>query len=205
MIVTVHQLDKAKYPIFRVSHLILPDHPIIKSVDKFILIADIEGSVSGLQDIYYDYNIFALFVEIITANGEYENKLLCSNQQIDKITKNYEIPCFIQFDSDYTTYKYEKIILLPYYAPENEFPFELIIKNNIKAINYSEYKLILSQNQTNNESPLDIGTQNDNKNQTHKVSQTDQIYTNDNDSKKNASLYIKISFNLFLILLLFLN
>ena len=108
MIVTVHQLDKTKYPIFRVFHMILPDHPIIKTVDKFILIADIEGNDSGLEGIY---NMFRLFVKIITSNGVYEEKLLCSVWQTDKKTKYYEIPCFIQLYSDYTTYEYKEIIL----------------------------------------------------------------------------------------------
>ena len=202
-IVTVHQLDKTKYSIFRVKHLIFPDHPIIKSVDKFILIADIEGSVSGLLGIY---NIIALFVKIKTTNGEYEEKLLCSIQQTDKIKKNYEIPCFIQLDSDYTTYKYEEIILLPYYTPENEFPFELIIKNSLKAINYSEYQVILSQ--TDKEPPSDIEPLPDKKNTTFKEPETEEIVINDNVSEtplQNISAFIKISLYLFLVLLLFLN
>ena len=62
-------------------------------------------------------------------------------------------------------------MLLPYYTPENEFPFEIIIKNSLKAISYSEYQLILSQ--TDKEPPSDLEPQPDNKNTTYKEPQTE--------------------------------
>ena len=45
--VFVHQLDKTKYPIFRVKYFLLPYSTSINYYTEFSLIVNIEGSISG--------------------------------------------------------------------------------------------------------------------------------------------------------------
>ena len=60
----------------------------------------------------------------------------------------------------------------------------------------------MNESQTDNESRSDKGPQTDNKNPAYKEWETQQEYKNDNGSETplwDASLYIKISFILFLV------
>ena len=137
----VHQLDKTKYPVLRVKHLVLPDEYYVDYYSEFTLVVDVEGSVSSLtaEDSY-----FTSYVHIIKNNRITELKLACVIEEPPKIKKNYELLCFLWIDSKTVTYRYDEIILLPYSTPVIEYqPFEVIMKSSLKAISYSDYEEIL--------------------------------------------------------------
>ena len=46
----VHQLDKAKYPIFRMKYLILPSYNYLYKNSTFTLIANMEGGLSEFKE-----------------------------------------------------------------------------------------------------------------------------------------------------------
>ena len=152
--VFVHQLDKTKYPIFRVNYFLLPSSTSINYYTEFSLIVNIEGSISGFTS---KLSSFISFIKIIRNNRITELLILCEIPEISEIQNNYEIKCFPIIDYYYTSYKYDEIILLPYNTPyKNPQPFEVIIKSSLKGISYSEYQDILSNESKENEESKNI-------------------------------------------------
>ena len=162
--VFVHQLDKTKYPIFRVKYFLLPYSTSINYYTELSLIVNIEGSIS---DFTSKLSSFISFIKIIRNNRITELLILCEIPEISEIQNNYEIKCYPMIYYDYTSYRYDEIILLPYNTLyEIQQPFEVIIKSSLKGISYSEYQDILS-----------------NESKENKESQNDKKYDNDNDLK----------------------
>ena len=195
--VFVHQLDKTKYPIFRVKYFLLPYSTSINYYTELSLIVNIEGSIS---DFTSELSYFLSFIKIIRNNRITELEIGCEIPEISKIQNNYEIICFPMIDSYYTSFSYDEIFLLPYNTPyQNPQPFEVIIKNSLKGISYSEYQDILSNESKDNE-----------ESQTDKKYETDEGLTSeeiDNEEKKenepenpseNNCQFIKISLILIL-------
>ena len=153
--VFVHKLDTTKYPIYRIKEFNLPFDDSIGETDMITLVAEIEGSVSGLNGISKN-NYFA-----ITANSYSNNKLTviefqCQIENPSSKNNDFEIYCFPYLER---RTKYDSIYLTPYYSPvESTTPFEVIIENNIKGtsegdsyvaisdskfINYTLYSILL--------------------------------------------------------------
>ena len=147
--VFVHQLDKTKYPFFRVNYFLLPSSTSINYYTELSLIVNIEGSIS---DFTSKLSSFISFIKIIRNNRITELLILCEIPEISEIQNNYEIKCFPIIDYYYTSYRYDEIILLPYNTPYKiPQPFEVIIKSSLKGISYSEYQNILSNESKENE------------------------------------------------------
>ena len=162
--VFVHQLDKIKYPIFRVNYFLLPSSTSISYYTELSLIVNIEGSISYFTS---ELSEFSAFIKIIRNNRFIELEILCEIPEISEIQNNYEIKCYPMIYSFYISYRYDEIILLPYNTLyEIQQPFEVIIKSSLKGISYSEYQDILSNELKENEE-----------------SKTDKEYDNDNDLK----------------------
>ena len=118
--------------------------------------------------------------------------MYCEIPEIKRIQKNYELICYPDINH-YTSYRYDKIILLPYYTPlENPEPFEVIIKNSLKELNYSYYEENLSINE--NESKSDDTPQKDDDDD-----DKSRIDDNGRETKNNGDCkYIKISKSLII-------
>ena len=136
----VHYLDKTKYPAFRVKGLVLDfyNRNIYKN-DELIMIAGIEGNLSGFDERNSE-NIFIAFIDIEKNSKITSEYILCliPNNYLN-INNNFEISC--KFDPiNRSFYSYDSIYLTPYYVTYKvSSPFEIIIKNNIKAIEYKDY------------------------------------------------------------------
>jgi len=181
MNLTVHQLDKTKYPIFRVTQFILPNSSHLYDYSEFILIANIEGNISKFKEEIYYFSVFILIKRFVQFLHE---ELLCQIQNITEIQNNFEISCNIwrywyPFNPEYL-----EITLEPYYIPvTGTTPFEVIINNNIIGITYNEYLYNLThnnsefqndtisefQNDTISESTNEIKTENPSSNKAHFV------------------------------------
>ena len=196
--VFVHQLDKTKYPIFRVNYFLLPSSTSINYYTEFSLIVNIEGSISGFTS---KLSSFISFIKIIRNNRITELLILCEIPEISEIQNNYEIKCFPIIDFYYTSYKYDEIILLPYNTPyKNPQPFEVIIKSSLKGISYSEYQNILSneskdndESQTNKEYEIDNDLKSEEIDNGEKKENEPQIASEENCKFINISLILILS------------
>ena len=117
----VSRLDKSKYPIFRIKSFYIEDKSYLDKDDGIILLADIEGSVSGLKN---DYNIFYIGIKIERSSRFEYNYMGCQIDRPKKIQNDFEIKCNV-FDS----ISFNKIYLGQYYFPdEDQEPFEVIVE-----------------------------------------------------------------------------
>jgi len=123
-------LDKTKYPVFKVKYFVKPK----RNDDRFIIVTNIEGSISEFSE----GNTFNI---IINTNNDKEGLFLnCEIPLPSKIQDNFEIFCRNPdgFEKSIDSYDF---YLTPYYAIEKYVsPFEIFIMNDIKAINYNQYK-----------------------------------------------------------------
>ena len=71
----VNIIDKTKYPVFRVQYFVLPEGEYISYNSKFIILANIEGSISEIKE---DYNLFLSLINIKRGNHSYIDYLSCS-------------------------------------------------------------------------------------------------------------------------------
>ena len=143
MDVSIHQLDKTKYPVIRVTQFILPSSDI-KKLNKFnnifTIIADIEGSVSGITE----DNHFTIFIQVKRGVHYNDMSIYCEIPNEIKITNDFEIKCILEDEdflsqNDYYNY-YDDVFLLPYYSPEYySEPFEVIINEKLKAVKYKVF------------------------------------------------------------------
>ena len=150
----IYILDKTKYPSFRIHSILLPNGTYIKENTKFTLIANIEGSISKFKG---KDNIFFTFINIENKNENSTEKLECKIPRPLKIQDNFEINCEIFL---WEKIKFKNIYLLHYFYPYKYInPFEIIIKNDIKAMKYEDYKKMKSNNKSTNyssENPIDF-------------------------------------------------
>ena len=131
----VLKLDTTKYPIYRIKEFILPFSDSVDGSDKITLIAEIEGSVSGLNGIN-ENNYFVANANIYNNNKLTFVELECEIENPSSKKEDFEIYCFPYLEK---RTKYDSIYLLPYYTPvESATPFEVIIDNSIKGTDDGE-------------------------------------------------------------------
>ena len=209
--VFVHKLDKTKYPIFRAKYFILPDSKSINYQSELTLIVNIEGSISDYNN---DISYFNSFIKIIKNNTTTDLDIYCEIPEVSEIQNNFAINCYCPIDSFYISYKYDEIFLLPYYyTSESQQPFEIIVKNSIKAITYLEYEKIIS----NNESVLTTENihQTDNSPKSEEISQTNKEIKTDAESPTNTieppkpsvedGRFIKLSLSFILVIIIIIS
>ena len=132
----VNKLDKSKYPVFKVKYFILPEEDCIRDECKFIIVANIEGSISE----FTEGNEFLSIININSNGNTTSEYIKCEIPLPSKIQDNYELSCEILFEMGNNT-ESDSFYLTPYYMIYNlTSPFEIFIENNIKAIKYYDYK-----------------------------------------------------------------
>ena len=129
--VMIQKLDTTKYPVYKIKEFILPYDDSIDGDDEITLIAEIEGSVSGLNG-KSENNLFSVIINI-NSNNKVSNILMtCGIPNSSSNEKDFEIYCYADLSR---RTNYDSIYLTPYYTPAKIItPFEVIIDNNIQGI-----------------------------------------------------------------------
>ena len=137
----IHKLDKSNYPLYRVKRLVIPDEQYLQIHSEFIMIADIEGSVSGVDR--NSNNTFGAIVDI--KNGEESNLrfLHCVTPSSSSKKSNIELTCYILLDnSDVGMLKCntKNVYLYPLAYPKiTNNPYEVRINDNIEYTSETSY------------------------------------------------------------------
>ena len=137
----IHKLDKSNYPLYRVKRLVIPDEQYLQQYSEFIMIADIEGSVSGVDN--NNYNTFGAIIDI--KNGEESNiKFLhCETPGSSSKKTNIELTCSILLDNSdigRLTCNINNVYLYPIYYPKTTYnPYEVRINDNLEYISENRY------------------------------------------------------------------
>ena len=132
----VRKLDTTKYPIYRVKKIVLPYDEYLNSNNELTIIANIEGSISGLNGITENNN-FVSMISVQRNNIYTSYEIVCEIPNPSSKEEDYEIPCYIVSSN---RINYDNVYLTPYYSAYKVItPFEVIIDNNIKAISYTDY------------------------------------------------------------------
>ena len=90
----VRKLDTTKYPIYRVKKIVLPYDNYLTSNNELTIIADIEGSISGLNGIK-DNNYFVSIINVQKSNNINSYEIVCEIPNPSAKEDEYEIPCYI--------------------------------------------------------------------------------------------------------------
>ena len=124
-----YQLDKSNYPVFRIKSLILPKKKEITVDDNLVLNVNIEGSVNN----YKKTNQFIILSNLEKDNANTTYLILCLTDTPSKAGISYNLTCNLNLGKGITE-SYDNIYLLPYYIPYSTvYPYEVIIKNEIKG------------------------------------------------------------------------
>ena len=99
MNVYVYKLDKTKYPVFKVKYFVSPKEKCLKDECVFILVSDIEGSISEFRE----GNSFYSLVNINNNDTNATDFLYCEIPKPSKIKNNYEISCYPYHDMENNT------------------------------------------------------------------------------------------------------
>jgi hypothetical protein len=94
----VYKLDKTKYPVFKVKYFVSPKEKCLKDECVFILVSDIEGSISEFRE----GNSFYSLVNINNDTNA-TDFLYCEIPKPSKIKNNYEISCYPYHDMENNT------------------------------------------------------------------------------------------------------
>ena len=139
----VKKLDKSKYPIFKITKMILRKSKTINISQNFKLKANIEGSLSNFNN--EKNNSFVTYAEV-KYNGKTKNYFaICFLNNPTKIKTNHDILCTFVGNENIN---YDSITLSPYsYPRKNGDPFEIFISNSIKGEDIPEEFINESGNQ----------------------------------------------------------
>ena len=131
--ILVRKLDKTKYPVFRLKHFVVSSNPNFnQDYINSIIIADIEGNISEFKN--SNNNSFELLVDIEKESINLTSKMQCSFKSPSKIGKNFIINCIFKNNNYDNVNNY---YALPFYFVDNaSSPFEVIIKEPIKSIDF---------------------------------------------------------------------
>ena len=130
----VFLLDKNNYASFNITEFKLPESKIL--LDKTILtfVAEIDGHLEGYKD---SNNYFLSFVNVEKNNTNTTGEILCVLEKYNKTVTQLELQCILFLEQ---TMEFDNLYLLPYHLTyempdhnENQVPFEIIIKKEIKA------------------------------------------------------------------------
>ena len=142
----VRKLDKTKYPVYRVKKFVLPYEEELSYENELFIIADIEGSVSGINSNNIN-NAFAILLEAYfdDYNEPWSLDMICYIPNPKQLVKDFEISCKMTYDLE--GYSYKKIYITPYYSPlDMNTPFELIINKKIRGTKYVDHVITYSTN-----------------------------------------------------------
>lgn len=134
----VHKLDKSNYPLYRVKKFVIPDEQYLKQYSEFIMIADIEGSVSGINK----NNTFGAIIDIKNGNQKRIEFLHCTIPEKSSSKTNIELNCYLLLDksSESISYNMNNIYLYPLtYPKETISPYEVRIIDNVEYISENKY------------------------------------------------------------------
>jgi hypothetical protein len=138
MYATVNRFNSNRYPILRIEEFLIPEERIVNDDSMFLIVADVEGSLSGFNS---DKLYFSAFVRIENGNTHYYELLICGSYSPDELGSDYEIPCILDISS-YSSYSFTNIILTPYIIPfEDGDPYQVIIEREIKGEEYDESEI----------------------------------------------------------------
>jgi C1A family cysteine protease len=136
----VHKLDKSNYPLYRVKKLVIPDDQYLTEDSEFIMIADIEGSVSGVG---YNNNTFGALIDIKNSGKSNIKFLHCITPRSSSQKTNVELNCYIYLDnSDLRNLKCttNNVYLYPlFYPKKTNNPYEVRINDNVEYVNENKY------------------------------------------------------------------
>ena len=144
--VVVRKLDKAKYPVYRVKKFVLPYEEELSYENELLIIADIEGSISGIKSNNVT-NSFAILLEAYFDDYNEPSSLdmICYIPNPTKLQKDFEISCQLPYDLE--GYSYKKVYITQYYSPiDMNTPFELIINKKIRGTKYRDHVFTYNTN-----------------------------------------------------------
>ena len=138
MLATVYNLDKSRYPVFKIKKIYLPEIIYYNSLIK--VEADIEGSVSG----YSKNNEFGFIYE-------YEGESLvidCETGIPSKIQTGYTMSCYIE--SYYNYISADDVKIQPYaFSFTNNAPFEVNVDDDFEIEESEEIEYFRPSYQAN--------------------------------------------------------
>ena len=138
MYATVNRFNSNRYPIFRIEEFLIPEEQIVNDDSMFLIVADVEGSLSGFNS---DELYFSAFVRIENGNTHYYELLFRGSHSPDELGSDYEIPCILDISS-YSSYSFTNIILTPYIIPvEDGDPYQVIIEREIEGEEYDDREI----------------------------------------------------------------
>ena len=124
-----YQLDKTNYPVFRIKSLILPKKKEITVDANLVLNVKVEGSVKK----YKKANQFIIFSNLEKDKVNTTYLILCWTDTPSATGISYNMTCHLNLAKGVTE-SYDNLYLLPYYVPYSTvYPYEVIIKNDIKG------------------------------------------------------------------------
>ena len=142
----VRKLDKTKYPVYRVKKFVLPYEEELSYENELLIIADIEGSISGIKSNNVT-NSFAILLEAYFDDYNEPSSLdmICYIPNPTKLQKDFEISCQLPYDLE--GYSYKKVYITQYYSPiDMNTPFELIINKKIRGTKYRDHVFTYNTN-----------------------------------------------------------
>ena len=136
---TVNRFNSNSYPIFRVKQFMIPDESYINQDSVFYINADMEGSLSNFKSEEF---WFGFYVRIEKSGSNSYEILICGGDSPTKLETDYSIYCYLDISAN-TRIPYDNIYLTPYTFPfEDEDPFQVIIKDNLKGEEYESEDVI---------------------------------------------------------------
>ena len=126
----VKRLDKSKYPVFKITSLVLKNESVIDPYENFKIKANIEGSLSQFNN--EKNNSFVVNAEVTYKGVKKRYFGTCFLNNPTRIQTNFDMPCRFYGNN---TINYDSITLSPYYYPRKKGdPFEIYISNSIKGV-----------------------------------------------------------------------
>ena len=137
----IHKLDKSNYPLYRVKRLVIPDGQYLQQYSEFIMIADIEGSISGIDN--NNHNTFGAIIDIKNDEESNIKFLHCETPEISSKKTNIKLTCIILLDnSDLGKFKCStnNVYLYPMFYPKTTYnPYEVRINDKVEYSSESSY------------------------------------------------------------------
>ena len=128
------KLDKNKYPVYKINRVYIEKSDEISIETKIKLNAIIEGKIS---DKVLD-QMFVVFNSIEYNNINISYYMTCKPGVPKDNSKIYNISCSMSMNR-WNRIKYDKFYVLPYYVPYMiDYPYEVILKETIKAEKYDK-------------------------------------------------------------------
>ena len=126
-----YRIDPEKYAIFEITDFYYQRKGIISVKDKLVIHANITGDISYFNK-KQSFLSFLRFTKEESTTETYNTLIQCFITVPEKLQTNYEIICNNDLPNE--DIKFNEIYLLPYIILyENNFPYEVILKEEIKG------------------------------------------------------------------------